>query len=854
MAEANKRIVAKMLSSIMTRLLQAVVNHPKVVLLAIFLVLVAAVAGLPRFKLDASAESLTLEHDGALDLFREVSQRYRSGDFLVVTYNPQQDLFSDASLERLAALREDLLAIEGVQSVNSILDVPLLYSPKLSLTEIANGPPTLMSEEVDREKAKQEFLNSPIYKNLILGPEGQTTALQLNLEVDDRYIELVRKRDALREKRASEGLTEEEAAELERISEEFQQYRTQEEQKSRERVQKVRDTVAQYEGHAEIFVGGVSMIAADMVRFIKSDLIVFGVAVIVFMLTILAFIFRSWRFVVIPMAVCLTAVAMMLGLVSWLDWRLTVISSNFVALLLVITLALNIHLVVRYREFLATNPDWSQKQLVVGMARFMARPCLYTSLTTIVAFASLVVSDIGPVIDFGWMMTIGLVVAFILTFTLLPAALVLLPKESTDKAPSKTSRQPLPLYFSAFVEKHGAWVLVSSVIIAALSVWGVTRLQVENRFIDYFHEDTEIHQGLLEIDRKLGGTVSLDILINAPEPATGNSAAFGEEGDPFAETDGFESEDDPFAAEVDPFSEQGDAPSQSYWMTVAGMRQIERLHDWLDAQPEIGKVQSLATLFKVGKDLNGGFNDFELALMSKALPDEVKEVLVDPYLSREHNQTRITMRVIDSYPGLQRRELVERIRNHIAETGNFDESQVQISGLLVLYNNMLESLFSSQIVTLGAVFIGILGMFVILFRSVVVALTAIIPNLLAALAILGSMGLLGVPLDMMTITIAAITLGIGVDGTIHYVHRFKKEIAEDGDYVRAMHRAHGSIGRAVYYTTLVIVFGFSIMVLSEFIPTIYFGLLTGLAMIIALLGSLLLLPKLILLVRPFKVG
>lgn len=838
-----------MFSSLLNRCLAFIVAHPKLVLLMILALVIGMAAGLPRFKLDASSESLTLEHDNDLELFRDVSQRYRSGDFLVVTYTPERGLFSDESLATLADMREDLLQIEGVVSINSILDVPLLYSPKLSLTEIAEGPRTLMNAEVDREAAEQEFLNSPIYKELILGPDGQTTALQLNLEVDDRYIELVQKRDALRDKREREGLSEQEAAELERVSKEFDRYRTQESEESRQRVQQVRDTVAKYEDSARIFVGGVSMIAADMISFIQSDLVVFGVAVVVFMLVILALIFRSARFVVVPMAVCLSSVVIMLGLVSWLDWRLTVISSNFVALLLVIALALTIHLVVRYREYAAAEPDWSQRQLVIETARFMARPCLYTSLTTIVAFASLVVSDIGPVIDFGWLMTIGLVVALVMAFTLLPAALVLLPRESVETVAHTENRKrpPLTLYCSRFVERHGKVVLLVSVLVAVAAGWGLSRLQVENRFIDYFHEDTEIHQGLLEIDRKLGGTISLDILINAPENAPDDF--YSDEEDPFAEA--APAEDDPFA-ETDPFSEQSETADVSYWMTVAGMRQIEELHDWLASQPEIGKVQSLATLYKVGKDLNDGFNDFELALMSRSLPQEVSDVLVQPYLAPAGEQTRITMRVIDSYPGLQRRELVDRIRQHIQEEGNFSMEQVQINGLLVLYNNMLSSLFSSQIMTLGAVFLGIMFMFVVLFRSLLIAVIAMIPNLLSALAILGSIGLLGIPLDMMTITIAAITLGIGVDGTIHYLVRFRKEITEDGDYIAAMHRSHGSIGRAVYYTTVVIVFGFSIMALSRFIPTIYFGLLTGLAMLIALMGALFLLPRLILLVKPYR--
>lgn len=847
--------------------LKWVTQYPKTVLVLVVLMLIAAIAGLPRFKLDASADSLTLEHDEDLSYYREVSENFGSGDFLIVTFTPRQELFSDESLNLLRRLQEDLAAIDGVASVNSILNVPLLYSPKRGLREIAKEPRTLETPGVDRDLAKKEFLNSPIYKEMILGPDGQTTALQLNIAVDHNYIELVQRRDSLREKRQREGLTEQESRELKQVSEQFLEYRTRSEARGHRRVEQVREVVGRYEDDAEIFVGGITMITADMISFIKKDLVVFGSAAVLFMILVLAVIFRSLRFVVIPMASCLSAVVIMLGLLSWLDWRLTVISSNFVALLLIISLAIVIHLVVRYREYVNENPHWSREELVSETLKFMAKPCLYTVLTTMVAFASLVVSDIRPVIDLGWMMTIGLVFALALAFMLLPATLVLLPKDSPTIVASGTQKdsKPLTAYCAVVVERYGKTVLVVSLVIAVLSTVGIGRLQVENRFIDYFHEETEIHQGLSVIDNKLGGTTSLDIIIEVQAAQSAESvdfeAGYPDEDDPFAEADPFDegdpfesptpvAEEDPFA-EADPFSEHGGGQETPYWMTVAGMRQIETIHDYLDTLPEIGKVQSLATLYKVGKDINGSLNNFELAVMEQSLSEEIRETLVSPYLF-ENGNTRITMRVKDSFPGLKRAELVEQIRQHIDEQTNLDMQHVRFTGLLVLYNNMLKSLFSSQIVTLGAVFLGIMAMFVVLFRSLIVAVVAIAPNILAALSILGGMGLTGIPLDMMTITVAAITVGIGVDNTIHYIHRFKAEFAKDGDYLAAMHRSHSSIGRAMYYTSVIIIFGFSIMVLSEFIPTIYFGVLTGLAMLAALAGALFLLPKLVLLVKPFR--
>lgn len=850
--------------------LALVTRFPKLILLSVTLLAVLAALGLPRFKLDASADALTLENDQDLNYFRETAKNYSSGDFLIVTFTPRQDLFSDESLQLLGRLQNELSEIEGISSINSILNVPLLFSPKQSLREIAKDPRTLETPGVDRNLAKKEFLESPIYRKMILGPDGQTTALQLNIAVDYHYIELVQKRDALRAKRDQEGLSPAEEKELEEVTQTFLEYRTASESRAHARVDKVREVVARYTDQAEIFVGGVTMITADMISFIQKDLMVFGLAAAVFIALVLVVIFRSWRFIMIPMVVCFTTILLMLGFLSWLDWRLTVISSNFVALLLILTMSIIIHLVVRYREYSEQNPDWAQARVVSETVRFMAVPCLYTTLTTMVAFMSLVVSGIRPVIDLGWMMTIGLTVGLSLSFLVLPASLVLMSREkrrssTKDAGTGSSRRRPLTSYCSQWIEHHGTSVLTVSVILLLLGVWGISRLQVENRFIDYFHEDTEIYQGLSVIDQKLGGTTSLDIVINAratnsftSEENTGTANT--DEDDPFAEvgeleeSDPFEevnsAEDDPFA---DPDSSSKSGQSTSYWMTVAGLQQVETVHDYLETLPEVGKVQSLATLYKVGKEINGSLNNFELAVMDKALSSDIRKVLVNPYLHGV-DETRITLRVKDSFPGLKRAELVERIRQHLSDDLQLNIEHVRFTGLLVLYNNMLQSLFNSQIVTLGAVFFCIMLMFVFLFRSLKVAIVAILPNALAAVVILGGMGLAGVPLDMMTITIAAITVGIGVDDAIHYIHRFKKEVALDGNYIAAMHRSHASIGRAMYYTSVIIIFGFSIMVLSQFIPTIYFGLLTGFAMFVALLGALFVLPKLILLVRPFSVA
>jgi uncharacterized protein len=847
----------KLQTAISSLYFATVIRRPLVVLVSLFILTTIAIIGLPNFKLDASADALTLEHDNTIDYFREINKRYQRGDFLVVTYSPKADLFSDESLETLKSFRDDLAKVAGVQSVYSLIDVPLIYSPMRSLAEQKESTRTLLTPGIDRDAAKKEFLTSPIYRNMLLSPNGKTTALLLNLDVNNQYIEMVRHRDALREKRDAAGLSPAEAQELEQVSKEFLAFRTVAGAADSVRVDIVRGIAQKYRGKAEIFLGGVSMITADMLTYIKSDLVVFGAVLVAFIVLVLALIFRQWRFIILPLATCLTSVALMLGWLSWIDWRLTVISSNFVALLLIMSFAFTIYVVVRYRELHAQHPHWTQAELVMKTARVMGEPCFFSALTTIAAFMSLVESGIRPVIDFGWMMTIGLAVAFVLSFIIVPAGLMLLPKGvSKDKGDQSAK---VTLKFSHIAQFHGGKVLVLALLSTIISIYGLTQLEVENRFIDYFHSHSEIHKGLSVIDKELGGTATLEIILDAPPivskadslaaTATTDDESEAEE-DPFATSEPATESDDPFAAEPSSSASPVKA-ANSYWFTMNGLDQIKQLHDYLESLPEVGKVQSLAIAYQVARDINeGALNNFELGVMRNALSPQIKEFLIDPYLSDEQQQARITLRIKETTPNLKRAELVERIKAYALTEVGFKAEQVHFTGMLILYNNMLQSLFTSQIATIFVVFVSIMIMMIILFRSVSISLIAILPNILAAGIVLGAMGLAGIPLDMMTTTIAAIVVGVGVDQAIQYFYRFKEEFALCGNYVEAMHKSHASIGRAMYYTSATIVIGFSILALSQFIPSIYFGVLTAFAMFTAIIATLTLLPKLILMFKP----
>ena len=833
-----------------------ILQHPWYAIFSVFALTIAMAAGLPNFKLDASADSLTLERDDDLNFSREVVKRYGSDNFLIVTFSPiKGELFDKSNLDTLQSLRSDLTQIKGIENVLSMLDVPLLYSPKIDITDLTGELTTLLSEGVDKQLAKEEFLNSPIYKDVILSADGKTTGMMATLAVDETYLRLVTERDDLRLLRDTVGLSPQQDQQLQSVSLEFLNYRTAKAEIDHQRVADIRSLIETYRNRATIYLGGPDMITADMIDFIRSDLTVFGAGILLFIIITLTLIFRQIRFVVLPLVTCVLCLVTILGFLSWVDWRLTVISSNFVLLLLIITLALTIHLIVRYRELLSSNPDEDQYQLVSETVRSMAKPCFYTVLTTIVAFTSLVVSNIRPVIDFGWMMTIGIALALVIAFIIIPAGMLLLGKgpisDVQDNSSAITSK------FAWFTEHYGTAVLLIAVGLAALSAYGINKLEVENRFIDYFRSDTEIYQGMQIIDTALGGTTPLDIIIQAPTfeeiilvdlPGEQNADDYGiEEDDDY----GFEDE----YGDIDTESTSENNASglmDTYWFSSAGLADLQKLQTFIESQPEVGKVNSLVQLYAVARDLsNRELNDLEIAIMRQSLSDDIYQQLVAPYLLEDIDEARIQLRAMETGGQLRRAELLEKIRNYAVDEVGIAPDDIRFTGILVLYNNMLQSLYKSQILTLGAVFIGIMLMFLLLFRSIKISIIAILPNFLAAGIVLGGMGIMRIPLDMMTITIAAITVGIGVDHAIHYLTRFIREFSIDGNYVASMHRAHASIGQALFYTAITIIVGFSILALSNFIPSVYFGLLTGLAMLAALLGSMTLLPKLILITKPF---
>ena len=812
-----------------------VIEKPVWALVFVTLMVVGFSYHIPNFKLDASAESLVLENDNALEYYRKISKVYGSDDFLVITYSPKKDMMSDEVLADLKALSDELSKLDRIHSIDNILNVPLLNSPRVEIGKLATDIRTLETPGVNRELAREEFLKSPIYKNLLMSPDGKTTIIRVNFKRDQKYFDLLNKRNELRAKIKTKDFISNDEILFNKAKEEFRNYHASVLDKEDKVIQAVRYIMDRHRDNAEMFLGGVPMITTDMIGFIEHDLKTFGLGVIIFIILMLSLFFKKLRWVVLPVGCCLITTAVVVGFLGLMDWRVTVISSNFISILLIITISLIIHLIVRYQDLNQSKPGQDQKQLVRQTVGFMVLPCFYTSITTIVAFCSLLVSGIRPVIDFGWTMTIGISLAFVLNFIFFPAALVLLSPEISRSGKDKT--RIFTLAIAAFIKRHQKIILCGSFLLAVVSIIGISKLEVENRFIDHFKSNTEIYKGMQVIDRKLGGTTPLNIVMNPDQKYF----------DYLKEVEQNKEEDF-----EDPFADEGDEAEKNFWFNSNMLDRVEKIHDYLEGLPEVGKVQSISTLIKVFTQLDKGRkpDDYDLVLIRKLMPENVKDSLVNPYLSEDANQIHINMRLIESDPNLRRSDLIEKIRKHLVEELKFAPETIKFTGMVVLYNNMLQSLYRSQILTIGVVVFAIMVMFMILFRSFSLALIGIIPNLLAAGTVLSLMGWLGIPLDMMTITIAAITVGIAVDNTIHYIHRFQKEFKVDQNYLMTMDRCHGSIGKAMYYTSVTITLGFSILALSDFMPTIYFGLLTGAAMVIALLGALTLLPLLIVFFQP----
>ena len=776
-----------------------------------------------KLSIDASAETLLLEHDPDLKAYRQIAKRYDSPGLLVVAFTPKDDLFSPKNLELIKNLSDELAKNEMVSSVISILNVPLLNSVKGGVTGILDHTPTLSDKDINISKAKIEFAKSPIYSGNLISKDLKTTAIALNLKQDEKFNELVNERNLLSQKESNGTITQAEKEKFKALLAEFKAYRDELRKSDHKNLEAIKTAIAKFNANDELFLGGANMIADDMIGFIKSDLLVYGLSVLALLSFSLWLFFRQIRWIVLPMFICAASAIFTTGIFGMFGWEVTVISSNYIALQLIITISTVIHLVVSYREFYARHPKYSQNQLIYLTLRDKFSPSFWAIFTTVIGFSSLMSADIKPVIMLGIMMSAGISVSLVLAFLLFGAVNVNLKK----LAPVRTFENSFKFtkYCANLALNSRKIIYVFCVLVVCFGVYGISKIKVENSFIGYFKESTQIRQGMQVIDTKLGGTIPVDVIVKFKE-----SEPKQESGE---EKDEFESEF------------EKDAKDAKYWFNSYHTRIAEKIHDYLKEQNFVGNVSSLATLIKAIKELNNGVSDdFLLAAMYEKLPLEYKNILLSPYVSVENDELRFSLRIIDSDSDLRRNEFLKELKAGLAKLTKNDNVSIEVAGMMVLYNNMLQNLLSSQVDTFGLTVAILFVIFCFVFRSIKLATIAIVSNLIPLCTLFGVMGFFGIPLDVMSITIAAISIGIGVDDIIHYIHRFKEEMLTK-DVFESIKAAHASIGYAMYYTSFTIFLGFSVMITSNFIPTIYFGLLTDLVMVFMLLGALIILPSLI---------
>ena len=785
-----------------------IIYRPKLTILVLFLLLVSFGYYSKDFKLDASSDTLLLENDPDLKYLREVNNRYGSKEFLILTYTPEEAMNSEKSLNNLLSLKYKIQSLDWVYSVITLLDVPLLNNSDTPLAERLQNFTTLKSENVDIERGFEEILSSPVFKNFVISEDGKTTGIIVNIKEDVNLKNLDDK-----------------------SKEEIEKYKDLRKKKNHKNIVEIRELIKSYKNIGKIYLGGIPMIADDMMSFIKNDIIVFGIGVLLFIIVTLWFIFKKLIWIIVPLSSCFFSVLIMTGLLGLIGWKVTVISSNFIALMLILTMAMNIHMSTRFLQLKKNNPNLKNSEIIFMTTSKMFWPIIYTALTTICAFLSLIFSEIKPVIDFGWMMSLGLIISFVITFTLLPTLINLL---STEKINIEVeSKSKITEFLGEISINSRPTIFLITLVVIISSIVGISRLEVENSFINYFNKNTEIYKGMKLIDEKLGGTTPLDIIIKFPT-----------------------FEKDKLTVADDEFEDWGDEENhdnRKYWFTKDKIEKIEKVHSYLESNPFVGKVLSFSSILKVAKQLNNNkpLDALEIGVFYSKIPDTIKKEVIDPYISIEDNEARISLRIKDSEKNLRRNDLIKKIEYDLENQIGLESNEYKLAGVLILFNNLLQSLFKSQILTLGFVMSGIFAMFLILFRNIKLSLIGVVPNFIAAFFILGIIGLLEIPLDMMTITIAAITIGIAVDNSIHYIYRFKEEFFQNNSYEKTIKLCHSTVGIAILNTSITIVFGFSILVLSNFIPTIYFGVFTGLAMLLAMISVLTLLPSLILLTKPF---
>ena len=753
------------------------------------------------FRIDASSDSLVSQGDEDFKYFSYYQDLFPTKNSLVIAIK-SNDKVDKLLLTEIEKISKKLSVLPEVYSVFNINKAPILLLNKTNLLDLANDNyETIIDTNLAIKDVLNEFAKSPIYSDQIINENKNITSIVIFLNENNKALDLKENKNLY----LSQG--------------KYYSIKTEIDKERNELIKKIRNIITNSNKDFTYYLGGVEMISSDVISYVKNDILTFSLIVLLIIILILFLIFRRVKWVFAILFTSISAVYLSIGLAGFINFEITAVSANFLSLMFVLSISMNVHIMNNYLQ---------RDIKIIENFRMMFWPCFYTFLTTIVAFVSLVISDIKPVIDFGIIMIIALLIVLISSFVILPLIVSFFSKEEKSYSLNLSFLKS----FYPFAYKNSKYILGLNILIFFISLYGITNLNVENSFIKYFKKNTEIYKGMYLIDNELGGTTPLDIILKFKND------------DQIIDTTIKAEEEDDLEIEDDFFSDDLFGEENNIWFTNEKIETIKFVHQYLESRIEIGKVTSIYSLIDTANQINkSDLSMFELSVLYNEIPIDYKTDLIDPYLNVEKNMIKISTRVKDS-KDIKRNDLINDINSFLLnEFDNLEEFKV--NGLLVLYNNMLKSLFSSQIKSLGFVILAIFIMFVILFRSLKLSIIGIIPNIFASTFILGLIGLLKIPLDIMTITIAAISIGIAVDNTIHYIYRYKENLKLGRNHSEMIEKTHLTVGNAVLITSIAITAGFLTLCLSNFVPTVYFGLFTSLAMIFAMIGVLITLPSIL---------
>lgn len=730
--------------------------HHRIVLLS-FAGLAIVLATYPSLQLDFDrrVESMFPANDPRLAGYQRSKELFGGAETCAVAYTDDA-LLTEEGLERVRRLGERLRQLPGVESALSLADARLPSAP-FDPRPLAQQ---LQAGTITPRELREQLLTSELYRGVLLGPDGQTTVIVVQIAPGERTAV-----------------------------------------PAEETIEQIRRVAASHDPPA--LVAGPTVLVHDVYRHLDEDGRLLGIASTVLLTVVIALLFRNLRWVLLPLMVVHVTLIWTKALLVATGVQMTMVSSPLVALVTVIGVATVVHITMGFRE---ARDRHAPLEALVQTGRHVGPPVFWTCLTTAAGFGALLASQVVPVQNFGGMLAIGSLLVFLAVIALVPSG-VLLGRFDTDPHPPPGEGKLIAGLNRVMhlVEKHPRWLVVGSVVVVALATSGSLRLEVATDFSDNFREDSPIVQSYEFLAKRLGPVASMDVIVDTPETVTpefvDNLAHLQQD---IEHLDGIEG-------------------------TVSIVDLMAFLNPSADRRP--GGLGGL-----ISRGLRLVPPEQRLALIERLEPG-----LLAGFWNRPQRATRIVVRVRPVPGSKARRQLIEDVQ----ALGRRRFPSATVAGMHVLLTYLVENLLADQWVTFGIAVVGIFLMMVVAFRSWWLGLIALIPNAAPIVVVIGSMGWLGLQVNVATAMIASVSMGLSIDFSIHYLYRFQRERRAGQDLFSALRAAHHSVGRAIVLADVALVAGFTVLCISQFIPTVHFGLLVSVAMLGGLVGNLFLLPLLL---------